>query len=488
MNRQIRKLGVAMLVLYGLLFVQLNIVQVFRADHYNRNPTNVRAVTRDYGRPRGQILSADGAVLARSVPDAGHFKRRREYPEHDLFGQLTGFFSFTFGTDGVEKTYNAELAGRSTKGSLRNLKDLLVDQEHTDDVVLTVDKRIQQVAKDALGGRAGSVVALDPRDGSILAMWGFPSYDPEPVSQTDQEGAKTSRALLLLDKGKPLLPRPYRETFFPGSTFKVVTSAAGLTSGAVHPDQPVYPTETQFLPPHTTHPIKNFGGESCGGSLFDILRVSCNTAYARMGVDLGADALIGQAHKFGFGSAPPLDLPAVAASPIQDAAFFKQNIPLLAQTAIGQNTVRATPLQMALVAAGIANGGVIMTPHVMKEVRDDQAAVVQRYKPAPWQTAVDPQTAATLRDAMVGVVQSGTATRLAVPGVPTAGKTGTAQLGNGQSHAWIIGFAPADAPRVAIAVIVEAQSGASEATGGRIAAPIAQQVLAAALNVVPAAP
>jgi peptidoglycan glycosyltransferase len=140
---------------------------------------------------------------------------------------------------------------------------------------------------------------------------------------------------------------------------------------------------------------------------------------------------------------------------------------------------------MALVAASIANGGIVMTPHVMKEVRDDQNAVVERYKPAPWQTATDPQVAATIRDAMVGVVQRGTATALAVPGVPTAGKTGTAQLGNGQSHAWIIGFAPADAPRVVVADIVEAQSGASESTGGRIAAPIGQKVLQAALGLVP---
>ncbi|MDQ1374583.1 MAG: penicillin-binding protein [Actinomycetota bacterium] len=469
MNRQIRKLGVAMLVLYGLLFIQLNVVQVLRADKYNANPANIRAVTRDYGRPRGQIVSADGAVLARSVPDDSHFKRRREYPEHDLFGQITGFFSFTFGNDGVEKTYTAELAGRSSVSSVRSFKDLLVDQQHTDNVVLTLDKSLQQVAKDALGNRAGSVVALDPRDGSILAMWGFPSYDPEPVSQTDQSAARDARGLLLLDKGKPLLPRPFRETFFPGSTFKVVTSAAGLSSGAVHTDQPVYPTERQFLPPHTTQFIKNFGGETCGGNLFEILRVSCNTSFARMGVDLGGDTLIGQAHKFGFGAAPPLDLPAVAASSIADASFFKQNVPLLAQTAIGQNTVRATPLQMALVAAAIANQGTIMTPHLLDKVVDDQGR--------------------TVRDAMVGVVQNGTATALQVPNVPTAGKTGTAQVGNGTSHAWIVGFAPADAPRVAIAVIVEAQPGAGEdATGGRVAAPIGEKVLEAALNVVSANP
>ncbi|MCU1372956.1 MAG: cell division protein FtsI/penicillin-binding protein 2 [Actinomycetia bacterium] len=488
MKRQVRKLGVAMLVLYGVLFIQLNVVQVLRADKYNHNPANIRAVTRDYGRPRGQILAADGTVLARSVADDSHFKRRREYPEHDLFAAITGYFSFTYGSDGVEKTYNAELAGRSTSGSVKNLVDLLTDQEHTNDVVITINKAVQQVAKDQLGNRKGSVVAIDPRDGSILALWSFPSYDPQALSQTDQKAAGDARALVLLDPANPLLPRSFRETFFPGSTFKVVTSSAGLSSGKVTPDQPVYPTETQFLPPHTTRPIGNFGGERCGGNLFQILEVSCNTSFARMGVDLGAETLVGQARAFGFGEKPPLDLPNPATSSIADVDFFKQNVPLLAQTAIGQNTVRATPLQMALVAAGIANHGVVMTPHVLKEVRDDQGNVVRRYQATPWHTAVNPQVAATVRDAMVQVAERGTATRLRVPGVPTAGKTGTAQIGNGKSHTWIVGFAPADAPRVAIAVIVESQSGASESTGGRVAAPIGEKVLEAALNAVPAAP
>ena len=476
-----------MLILYGALFLQLNVVQVLRADQYNDNPANVRAVKRDFDRPRGQIVSADGSVLARSTPDPGEFKYRREYPEHDLFGQVTGYFSFTYGSEGVEKTYNSDLTGRKAD-SVESLIDLLVDEERTNDVILTVDKRVQQVARDALGERRGSVVALDVRDGSVLALWSFPSYDPEGISQPNQADAQSAWRLLNLDASKPLLPRTYRETFFPGSTFKVVTASAGLSSGKVTPDQPDYPREKEFVPPHTTRPLRNFGGETCGGKLLDVLRVSCNTAFAHMGLDIGAESLVQTAHSFGFGDKPPLDLPSIARSPIADADFFKTNVPLIAQTAIGQNTVAATPLQMALVAAGIANDGEIMTPHVLKEVRDDEGTVVRRFRSSRWKTAVAPDVARTMRDAMRLVVESGTATRLAVPGVPTAGKTGTAQIGNGQSHAWIIGFAPADAPRVAIAVIVEAQSGNTEATGGRVAAPIGQKVLEAALNLTSASP
>ncbi|MDQ3354200.1 MAG: penicillin-binding transpeptidase domain-containing protein [Actinomycetota bacterium] len=484
MNRQIRRLGIAMLVLFGALFVQLNVIQVLRADTYNDNPNNTRAIVRDFSQPRGQILAADGTVVARSVPAEGRFERQREYPEAELFAGVTGYFSFIAGADGVERTYNDVLAGRTTE-TATDIGELLLGEPHTADVSLTIPTEVQRVARDSLGETRGSVVALDPRDGSVLALWNFPSYDPGLLSSVDIEAAQEARDRLLADEAQPLLPASYRETFFPGSTFKVVTAAAGLSSGLVSVDSPRYPTSSAYVPPLTNTPINNFGGSTCGGTLFSILRVSCNTAFAQMGVDLGAEVLVGQAEDFGFNDIPPLDLPGVEASPIGDVASFVQNTPVLAQTAIGQNAVRSTPLQMALVAAGVANRGEVMIPHVMNEVRDDQGEVIERFEPEVWTRATSPEVAATMTEAMTGVVDGGTASRLAVPGVPTAGKTGTAQLGNGLSHAWIIGFAPADAPRVAVAVIVEAQPGASEQTGGRVAAPIAQAVLSAALDARP---
>jgi len=485
-NRQIRRLGVSMVVLFAALFVQLNIVQVLRADQYERKPDNTRAVLRDYLRPRGQIVSADGSVLARSVEIEGEDERLREYPEHHLFGHVTGYFSLRYNKDGVERTYNDELAGRGSAPSVNNLIDLLLQDDHSRDVHLTIHKSVQQAARDALGERVGAVVALDPRDGSVLALWSYPSYDPEAISQLDDRASERGWGLLNADPGRPLLPRTYRESYFPGSTFKVVTASAGLASGLVTPEEPVYPPGTEYTAPQTTHPIRNFGGSTCGGSLFEIMRVSCNIAFAQMGVDIGADALIGTARDFGFGERAPLDLPAIARSAIEDEAFFEQNLPLLAQTAIGQQ-VRATPLQMALVAAAIANRGVVPEPHVMSDIRDRDGEVVRRFTPKAWRTAVSPQVAEVVAATMVEVAARGTATALAVPGVTTAGKTGTAQLGNGTSHAWIIGFAPAEAPRVAIAVIVEAQPGASEQTGGRVAAPIGRAVLEAALAVAPEA-
>jgi peptidoglycan glycosyltransferase len=472
------------MVLYGALFVQLNVVQVLRAEEYNDNPENTREIVRDFSRPRGSIISADGTVLARSVEVDGRFERQREYPTGDLFGPITGWFSFNAGADGVEQEYNDELAGRTAASSVEDVADLFVDEERTGDVVLTMHTAVQQVARDALGGRRGSVVAIDPRNGNILALWSNPSFDPTPLSSVDQRVARDSRALLLADPDKPLLARSYRETFFPGSTFKIVTGSAGLQSGLVTAGRPVYPVRSGYVPPGTDTPIRNFGGGSCGGDLVQGLEVSCNTVFAEMAVDVGGDGLVRTAEAFGFNSAPPIDLPEAAASPIGTTDDFGGNPHIVAQTGIGQNDVTSTPLQMAMAAGAIANGGVVMRPHVMAEIRDDEGDVVRAYRARPWRTALPPDQAAVMRDAMVNVVANGTATRLAVPGVPTAGKTGTAQVGTTSdlSHTWIVGFAPADAPRVAIAVIVEnVPGGGSEATGGRVAAPIGQQVLQSAL-------
>ncbi|HEX8581572.1 MAG TPA: penicillin-binding transpeptidase domain-containing protein, partial [Acidimicrobiales bacterium] len=224
MNRQIKWLGIGIVTCYLALFVQLNVVQVLRADDYNEDPTNVRAVLRDFAEPRGTIQTADGVVLARSVPSNDRFELQREYPEAELFGHVTGFFSIVFGATGVEKTYGEELAGRTTEQQLRSLSDLFVDHERTGDVTLTVRRDVQQVARQALGDQQGSVIALDPRTGELLALWSFPSFDPNLVANHDGEKAAENRDLLLLAPGNPLRAASYQDRFFPGSTFKVVTS------------------------------------------------------------------------------------------------------------------------------------------------------------------------------------------------------------------------------------------------------------------------
>ena len=462
MNRQIRVLGVVMLVLFSALFVQLNYLQVFGADKLNNHPVNSRAVVRDFSRPRGSVQTSDGVLVAESVDTDTGFERLRRYPEGDLFSHITGFFSFTYGSDGVERTYNDALTGREPQElTIDRLGELLLEKDQTGDVTLTVSKALQETAARELGDRKGAVVALDPRSGAVLAMADYPRYDPNVLSSHDQEEVQQAWDALNDDPDRPLLPRAYRERYFPGSAFKVVTAATALATGTASVSAPVYPNLTALPLPQSSEPLRNFGGGNCGGPLPEIMRISCNTAFGQMGLDLGAQKLVAGAESFGFNKVPPLDLPFGAESVIPEASAFARDKPALAKSAIGQQDVAATPLQMALVAAGIANGGVIMTPHVMSEVRNAQAEVVGRYEPKPWLQAVPADVARTTKDMMVGVVAAGSGTRAQIPGVQVAGKTGTAQTGLGTSHTWFVSFAPADAPRVAVAVMLENQPSAN---------------------------
>jgi len=481
-NTQIRRLGIVLAVLFVLLFAQLNWLQVVDAKHLNEHPGNTRAVVRDFAQPRGVIQTSDGAVLAQSTPTKDQFERQRSYPEGALFAHLTGYFSFTFGTEGVERNYNDALTGRNQKLSFNRLGDILLQKERSANVTLTLSKSLQQVATQALGNRKGAVVALDPRSGAILAMVDYPSYDPNPLASHDQKTVREAWNALNTNPDKPLLPRAYRERYFPGSSFKVVTAATGLATGTATLDRPVYPVLSSLPLPQTTQPLANFGGERCGGPLPAALKVSCNTAFAQLGLDLGGDKLATGAQAFGFTKPPPIDIPFPVASTFPDPSTFARDKPALAKSAIGQQDVAATPLQMALVAAGIANDGVVMTPHVMSEVRDIDGRVVDTYQPKPWTTAVPADVAHQVRDMMVGVVQGGTGTAAQIPGVTVAGKTGTAQTGRDTTHAWFISFAPAENPTVAVAVIIEDQPTENEATGGALAAPVAKTVIQAALG------
>lgn len=481
MNPQIRKLGIVLMVLFSALFIQLNYLQVIKANDLNNHPANSRAVVRDFSQPRGVIQTSDGAIIAQSVPSGDAFKLQRQYPLGPLFAHVTGYFSFTYGSEGVEKEYNDALTGKADDSF--DPRDLLVDKDKTGNVTLTLSRRLQEIATQQLGDRKGSVVAIDPRSGAILAFADFPTYDPNTLASHNQDTVRAAWSELNADADKPLLPRTYRERYPPGSSFKVVTTATALATGAATPAQPVYPTLRDLpLPNSGGQTLANFGGGTCGGPLPEALRISCNTAFAQLGMDLGAQKMSAGADAFGFNKVPPIDLPYGAASNFPPASAFARDQPGLAKSAIGQQDVAATPMQMAMVAAGIANNGVIMTPHVLSEVRDAEGEVVQRYEPKPWLTAVPPNVAQQTRDMMVGVVAGGSGTRAQIPGVSVAGKTGTAQTGLDKSHVWFISFAPAEAPQIAVAVMLEDQSSSTEATGGALAAPIAQAVMRAALT------
>lgn len=481
MTKQIKYLAVALMVLYSAIFLKLNQIQVVQAGDLKNDPRNSRVATRDFARARGVIQTADGTVIAESVPVDSRFKRLRQYPHGALYSPITGYFSFTYGATGVERAYSDHLSGRKLANSLRGLSDVFTDREPVGNVTLTVKHAVQQVAAEQLRNRRGAVVALDPTTGAILAMVNVPTFDPNPLAGHDQSAVRATYERLAADDTKPLLPRSYGEIYAPGSTFKVVTASAALERKPELATKS-YPVLRQLDLPHTNADLPNFGGASCGGPLPQLLRVSCNTGFGQMGLDLGKDDLRGEAEDYGFGHRPALDIPGAARSVFPDTSDWLRDDPQLAQAAIGQNEVAASPLQMALIAAAVANGGVIMKPHVMAEVRDDEADVIDRYVAGAWRKPISPEVSDALTAMMIDVVNAGTARGMAIPGVQAAAKTGTAQTVGRNAHAWILGFAPVDDPKVAVAVIVESQEGVSEATGGRVAAPIARAVIQAALG------
>ena len=494
-DRPLRHVTVVLMLCFLALFTQLNRIQVFQAEELKDNPANTRTVQRDFRSPRGPIVTSDGVVVARSVVADGPFGIQREYPEGERYAQVAGYLSFTVGAEGVERSFNDELVGRTPSLKLSSLAQVLGEAETTGEVVLTLRDDLQRVAQTQLGDRPGSVVAIDPRTGAVLAMWSAPSFDPNPLAAQDGVTANAAYAALLETDGNPLRAKAFRDIFFPGSTFKVVTAGAALSTGVATLSEPVFPIVDSYQPPLTTRAIANFGGRSCGGNLLELLRSSCNSGMAQLGAEfVGPQDMVRTAQAFGFNVVPPFDVPGIVASqfptdfgeqldeptPELPAGVY-QDTPALAQASIGQNDVSATPLQMALVAGAIANGGRMQKPHVVAEVRNVQGRAVQTTEPSTWQVAVDPDVATDLRTAMIEVVQRGTGGAAATPGLVVGGKTGTAQLGSDppKSHAWFISFAgyEGQVAELAIAVLVEGQEGSSEQTGGRVAAPIAKALI-----------
>lgn len=514
MNRQIRVLAAVLLACFTLLFVQVNLIQVGERscagavgvfigstcrNDLNRDSLNTRGILRDFTRPRGAIATADGVVIAKSVDSNDKYVFQRVYPKGDLFGQITGYFSFVYGSAGLESQYTDELSGNTANQELRSLSDLFANKDHSGNLTLTVRADLQQTARTALGDRTGSVVVLDPRNGDVLAMWSNPNYDPNPISHHDTDtnhAARETKERLEKAPGRPLLNASIDALYAPGSTFKLVTGSVGVESGEVTSDHPSYPGLTSYKAPVPYGaPISNFAGELCGGTLFPILAQSCNSAFAQMGTEtIGPKGMIAGSERFGFGSTLPIDLPGPSAksvmrpspSPDDPLGDFTRELPQLALASIGQGPTIATPLQMALVVAAIANHGVIMTPHLLDTVRDADGNVVDRYRPHAWRRAMKASTAATMRAAMQQVVANGTATNMAVPGFEVGAKTGTAELENNtKNNAWMVawGGPPGEAPSAVVVVIVPDVPGyGNAATGSVVAGPAAQAVLAKALQ------
>ena len=477
MNIGIRRVGAAMMILFLGLAAQLTYLQVIHSSTLANDPRNARKFLRDISQPRGEIVTSDGFVLATSVPSDDELKYQRVYTPGTakLFAQVVGFQSIQFGSVGVEAKYSSDLAGRNL-----GLSHLLSGRQQTGTVVLTMSAKAQLAAAAGLADRRGSVVVLDVKTGGVVAMYSNPTFDPTPLASHNAKTAQAARQFLLALPDNPMLARAWRELYPPGSTFKTLTASTAL-SDKVDVNKR-FPFLKELPLPLTTNTLKNFGDERCGGSLEDGFVVSCNTTFGQVGLDLGEQLATG-IQRFGVNTgAPPSDLdPDIVRSIGPAPGSFHANQPLFAQAAIGQGPVAVTPLEMALVAESVATGGVILQPHVAARIEDQDGNTVRTIGTTAWRRAMDPATAATMKQYMLQVVQRGTGTAAQIPGIEVAGKTGTAETAPGENpHAWFIAFAPADHPLYAIAVLVEhgGTDGANaETTGGRVAAPIAASVL-----------
>jgi penicillin-binding protein A len=487
-NGPIRKVAAGCMLLVFLLLANITYVQAIRADELNSRSDNRRVLLDEYAKERGPILVGDEPV-ALSVETDDEFAYLRQYPVPLVYAPATGYYSSVFGRSAVERSENDILSGDDDRLFARRLVDLVTNREQRGGTVkLTLNPAAQQAAYDALGDNKGAVVALDPRTGAILAMVSKPSYDPNPLASHSVEEQQAAWQVLQEDPEKPTLNRAIAQTLPPGSVFKIVTAAAALESGRYEPDS-LIPGPAEYDLPQSTVDLPNQSGEPCGSgpeeltTLANALRVSCNTAFAYLGNDLGDDALREQAERFGYNSEPLTDEDLNAATSIFPAEL---DAPQTALAAIGQFDVRATPLQIAMVSAGIANDGTVMNPYLIEELRDpDRVKVLERTEPEELSRAVSTETAQELTAMMVEVVENGTGQNGQLEGIQVAGKTGTAQTtAERPPYAWFTSFAPADDAQIAVAVVIEEapDTARDDIAGGRLAAPVAKAVMEAVLG------
>ncbi len=478
MNKPIRRIALFAMALFAALLLNVSQIVVLQQDSLNANPQNRRVRDEQFGSHRGSIV-AGRTTLAVSAPtgQGSQFGYQRTYPGGDLYAPVTGYFSYDRGTTGLESAYNAELAGTANSLFVRRLVDTVTGRSPQGATIeTTIDPKAQEAAANALGHQHGAVVALDAETGAVLAMVSSPSYDPTALSSTDIKSANDAYGSLLADADSPLTNRAAGEIYPPGSTFKLVTAAAALESG-MQPSTQV-DTPARLTLPGTKTQLPN--ETQCGDgqqTLDRALQLSCNTAFANVAIKLGGDSLRSQAEKFGWGFRFT-DVNGVAA---QFPA--KLDAAQTGLSGIGQYDVASNPLHMAMVAAGIANDGKVMTPYVVQTVRAADLTALSTTKPKELSQAMSAANAQKLQGMMVNVVNSGTGTNARISGTTVGGKTGTAQTtADKPPYAWFTCFAEKNNRKIAVAVFVESANVPRTEVGGNVvAAPIAKSVIQALL-------
>jgi len=482
MTKELRRLSIVVLFMFLSLFAAASWIQVVDADNLSQAEDNRRALLDSYEIQRGSII-VDGIPIASSVATDDTYRYQREYVDSPMWSSVTGFFNPALqSSTGIENALNADLSGTGSNAFFAEIERIVSGQPQNGfSVELSLDAAAQKAAYDALDGLQGAVVAIEPATGRILAMVSTPGYDANEIAVHSPKQATEAYDALDALKPNPLQNRAIGELNPPGSTFKIVVAAAAFASGEWTP-QSTLPNPARYTPPGTTVPISNASKGTCGPgatvTIADAIRLSCNIPMAELAVELGAATIFETAEKFGFNQR--------FETPLQSAVSSYPRAlddPQTALTGFGQGQVTATPLQIAMVSAGLANDGVVMNPRLVDAVIGNDLSVIREYENTEYDRALDADVADAVTAAMVASVANGAAPSARIDGVDVAGKTGTAENGDGPYTLWFTGFAPAENPQVAVAVVVEDGGGMGKTgSGDSLAAPIAKKVIEAVLN------
>ncbi len=485
MTRELRRLSMVVLAMFVLLFGTTSWVQVVQASNLADNPRNKRALYDSFEVQRGSIIAGD-AVLASSVPSDDLYSWQRQYTDAAMWAPVTGFFNPVLNSKtGIELAMNQQLSGTASSQFLSRIDQIITGQPpRGSNVVLTLDPAIQKVAYDALGSYQGAVIAMEPSTGRILAMVTSPSFDTNTLAGHDADTVNATYDELLANALNPLWNRAIGGNLNPpGSTFKLVIASTALASGKFTPES-TFPNPARYVLPGTSTSIRNFDGGTCGPgdqvTIATALRLSCNIPMAQLAVALGDEAIRAEAEKYGFNST--FEIPLETTASVYPKGSLKDDKTAL--TGFGQGDVIATPLQMAMVAAGIANDGVVMNPRMIDRVVAPDLTVEETVESTQFDRALSAKDAATMTTMMIANVRDGAASGARIDGVDVAGKTGTAEHNPSDPYTlWFTGFAPAEDPKVVVAVMVENGGGlGQQGTSNGIAAPIAKKVIEAVLS------
>ncbi len=483
MNKELKRVSTVVLLMFITLFISSSIIQVVAVDGLQADDRNSRTLYASYSAERGPIL-VDGQPIAYSEPSNDEFKFQRVYTNGPLYAPVTGYLTLNQGNTGLEDALNEYLSGTSNDQFFEQLNAIVTGQNPKGaSVELTIDPVVQQAAWDALGDYQGAVIAIRPKTGEIIAMVSKPTFDPNLLATHDTKQVIDTYTQLLDDASGPLFNRTLAGDLDPpGSTFKLVVAAAALESGSFTADSE-FPNPASLTLPQSTFAISNADGAPCGSgdtaTIATAIRLSCNIPMAELGQQLGYRAILEQANKFGFNES--IDVPLNSTASVYPRVLDEPSTML---SAFGQSEVRASPLQMAMVSMGIANGGKIMKPNLVESIMSSNLNSIEAFSPELFGEAMSQETAAAMTQMMVASVANGAANTATIDGVDVAGKTGTAENGAGDPYTlWFTGFAPANDPEVVVAVVVQNGGGlGQEGLSSKISAPIGKQVLEAVLN------